>query len=164
MVFDSNIICLYNGVWLQSWSSKLALLEVGLLWGWWKSSQVSHHASSSIRIMMITTQASILARTRECGAGLASLREAHINILGNIRWFTVGNNILSWWYMYAKMKMFFFKINFAFVLTLTMNSSRNEEDQLQKRGSESSEERRDQEVRVIVSQKKIFSVTEVTWR
>ena len=46
-------------------------------------------------IMRITTQASILARTRECGAGLASLREAHINILGNIRWFTVGNNILS---------------------------------------------------------------------
>ena len=30
-------------------------------------------------------QASILARTRECGAGLASLRETHINILGNIR-------------------------------------------------------------------------------
>ena len=46
-------------------------------------------------VMTITTQASILARTRECGAGLASLREAHINILGNIRLCTVDNNILS---------------------------------------------------------------------
>ena len=62
------------------------------------------------------------------------------------------------------MKMFFLKINFAFVITLTMNSSRNEEEHLQKRGTESSKERREQEVRVIVSPKKIFSVTEVTWR
>ena len=44
-----------------------------------------------------------------------------------------------------------------------MNSPRNEEEHLQKRGTESSEERREQEVRVIVSPKKIFSVTEVTW-
>jgi len=63
-------------------------------------------------------QASILARTRECGAGLASLREAHINILGNIR---------------------------------------NEEEQLQKRGSESSEERREQEVGL---EERIGAVTE----
>jgi len=63
-------------------------------------------------------QASILARTRECGAGLASLREAHINILGNIR---------------------------------------NEEDQLQKRGTESSEERREQEVGL---EERIGAVTE----
>lgn len=63
-------------------------------------------------------QASILARTRECGAGLASLREAHINILGNIR---------------------------------------NEEDQLQKRGTESSGERREQEVGL---EERIGAVTE----
>jgi len=62
-------------------------------------------------------QASILARTRECGAGLASLRETHINILGNIR---------------------------------------NEEN-LQKRGSESSEERREQEVGL---EERIGAVTE----
>jgi len=63
-------------------------------------------------------QASILARTRECGSGLASLRDTHINILGNIR---------------------------------------NEEENLQKRGSESSEERREQEAGL---EERIGAVTE----
>ena len=72
--------------------------------------------------------------------------------------------VMMLYVVYANIKMLFFKNNFATVITLTMISSRNEEEQLQKRGSESSEERREQEVRVIASPKKIFSVTEVTWR
>ena len=66
--------------------------------------------------------------------------------------------------MYAKIDDVVFLKQFCFCHNTDYDLFRNEEEQLQKRGSESSEERREQEVRVIVSPKKIFSVTEVTWR